>query len=151
MAAFQPTHPSRGATPYIPRDKCRQIVFQPTHPSRGATGEKVRIYGRKRISTHAPLTGCDDDSVTDFPWQFSFQSTHPSRGATIQLGLAQMYDSISIHAPLTGCDPVRRGSLHGRVYFNPRTPHGVRREMYDNWADVGYFNPRTPHGVRHVL
>ena len=78
-----------------------------------------------------------------------FQSTHPARGAT-----GQIYCHSAEH-----------------IYFNPRTPRGVRREDVDNCptntkisihapregcdgaADIGSpdttnFNPRTPRGVR---
>ena len=56
-----------------------------------------------------------------------FQPTHPSRGATATRSQLKLQHIISTHAPLAGCD---RSSLVCPlicVYFNPRTPRGVRR------------------------
>lgn len=36
---------------------------------------------------------------------------------------------ISIHTPLTGCDSPRSFRHPSGPYFNPRTPHGVRRSL----------------------
>ena len=58
----------------------------------------------RRISIHAPLTGCDWFSLLFF-----------------------LLIIISIHAPLTGCDQLQQAGAHSKRYFNPRTPHGVRR------------------------
>ena len=123
--------------------------FQSTHPSRGATHRFILYPVYKRISIHAPLTGCDHASPLRFkvkPYfnprtphgvrrmlaragicQNPFQSTHPSRGATLQIRTINVEIAISIHAPLTGCDD--GGGIcaeRGGGYFNPRTPHGVR-------------------------
>ncbi len=123
-------------------------TFQSTHPLRGATPDVVRQKAKRLISIHAPLAGCDFVSACpvvpplDFnprtpcgvrPWTRSssgasgeFQSTHPLRGATVRFGgqvvgaefqsthplrgataswTGTAYgSSISIHAPLAGCD-----------------------------------------------
>ena len=102
------------------------------------------------ISIHAPLAGCDTATLT---WQRSyeqFQSTHPLRGATQVLRLTELLSlvfqsthplrgatprrtanrsgfPISIHAPLAGCDSSMLRSRYLKLYFNPRTPCGVRR------------------------
>ena len=57
-----------------------------------------------------------------------FQSTHPARGATFSL----------IHHCLC------------RIYFNPRTPRGVRLVLRSVICSFSDFNPRTPRGVRPV-
>ena len=124
-AAFQSTHPLRGATleaaldaavftDFNPRTPCgvRPTVgrilksskgFQSTHPLRGATAG-VRHQGvGAEISIHAPLAGCDP-----------------------VLGAGHHGHPISIHAPLAGCDPCRRSCRIPSPYFNPRTPCGVR-------------------------
>ena len=57
------------------------------------------------ISIHAPLTGCDIAFIKD------------------------RYDltAISIHAPLTGCDRTKYHPYQlALMYFNPRTPYGMR-------------------------
>ena len=82
-----------------------------------------------------------------------------------------MAEAISIHAPLAGCDPRSPLMFLTELYFNPRTPCGVRRELEGviekktgisihaplagcdslscskNWC-LTNFNPRTPCGVR---
>ena len=58
---------------------------------------------------------------------------------------------ISIHAPLTGCD-TNSGACAGEwIYFNPRTPHGVRHLRAALMELAKDFNPRTPHGVRPLF
>ena len=60
------------------------------------------------------------------PKKQQFQSTHPLRGATSFTNLNTFIDRISIHAPLAGCDEKHFTTLHTNIYFNPRTPCGVR-------------------------
>ena len=93
------------------------------------------------------------------------------RGATYGV-LGQLRGcAISIHAPLAGCDPFPIRSVLRILYFNPRTPCGVRhfirredalwrrfqsthplRGATTLWVlpetAIVYFNPRTPCGVR---
>ena len=149
---FQSTHPARGATPtgsvhmaicnisiHAPREGCDQSVhktyitptdfnprtprgvrpgsapasaarwtFQSTHPARGATLQGHQRDPRDRISIHAPREGCDSlFPEKQPPAEYKFQSTHPARGAT-------------------KCGHVFLLSL---VYFNPRTPRGVRHPV----------------------
>ena len=74
-------------------------------PLAGCDGGKSNVaVGRKHISIHAPLAGCDFQQQ---PFQIAksrFQSTHPLRGATTS--------------------PV--SCANWLIYFNPRTPCGVR-------------------------
>ena len=104
------------------------------------------------ISIHAPLTGCDSTLPLRLMPFTSFQSTHPLRDAT--LFFLQHYNII--------------------IYFNPRTPYGMRRKALRNRQQrrkisihapltgcdavyqalttrTQYFNPRTPYGMRLVL
>ena len=101
------------------------------------------------ISIHAPRTGSDatDDSRSQIAK--SFQSTLPARGATKELD----------------------GRVDTLENFNPRSPHGERRNALislrvthdisihaprtgsDRLTAGGtglgkYFNPRSPHGER---
>ena len=101
-------------------------AFQSTHPLRGATVATVTITDKDGISIHAPLAGCDMPYTADVTMSGTFQSTHPLRGATeLETALAKALE-ISIHAPLAGCDQRQAPAVHARVYFNPRTPCGVR-------------------------
>ena len=64
-----------------------------------------------------------------FLWlSFQFQSTLPARGATCLQSAIERDVSISIHAPRTGSDAERWPLLSGLQYFNPRSPHGERRD-----------------------
>ena len=81
----------------------------------------------KRISTHAPRTGSDTPLVTDKTLTLEFQPTLPARGATT------MYPQLFHSA---------------KVYFNPRSPHGERRNYLSPDIGVYDFNPRSPHGER---
>ena len=78
------------------------------------------------ISIHAPRVGCDKAEMT------TIDQTR-----------------ISIHAPRVGCDR-SYGQIPPRgIYFNPRTPCGVRpRTTKRNLMMPRNFNPRTPCGVR---
>ena len=55
-----------------------------------------------------------------------FQSTLPARGAT----------------------PPRGTNEAAEWHFNPRSPHGERREPQAPTTQLGDFNPRSPHGER---
>ena len=101
----------------------------------------------------------------------AFQSTHPVRGATSPNPETLAKIAISIHAPRAGCDGCVTALHRSRLYFNPRTPcgvrleHGLHRAILVNISihapragcDLGRgttpktpadFNPRTPCGVR---
>ena len=112
------------STPYV----CylTLTIFQSTHPARGAT-----------LINQSP-------SIC-----FQFQSTHPARGATERFARRMWTSEISIHAPREGCDNSYKSAVLNCVYFNPRTPRGVR--LYRRMEQISnsfYFNPRTPRGVR---
>ena len=128
---------------------CIRLHFNPRTPH--GVRREITIYKHKSrdISIHAPLTGCDQTGLLTGAENLIFQSTHPSRGATCSACLFTHRHFISIHAPLTGCDA--QGFLHRyrKRYFNPRTPHGVRRGCTWCYCHLSrHFNPRTPHGVR---
>ena len=145
---FNPRTPC-GVRPKRPRGRHRKQRFQSTHPLRGATPIGVTAVLRLVISIHAPLAGCDDRprqvvGVCGYfnprtpcgvrPAQLNaetsarqFQSTHPLRGATVDNGTPKAVSIISIHAPLAGCDSYCTMPSLQDVYFNPRTPCGVRR------------------------
>ena len=56
--------------------------------------------------------------------------------------------TISIHAPRTGSDHGSVGHGTDRGYFNPRSPHGERRDTKRITKRRNDFNPRSPHGER---
>ena len=123
------------------------------------------------ISIHAPRTGSDGAQFQPAGKSLRFQSTLPARGATRRLpNQAGLCARISIHAPRTGSDLADRQARIRIDHFNPRSPHGERRD--DDSCMVGStqfqstlpargatnranqrpravdFNPRSPHGER---
>ena len=80
-AAFQSTHPLRGAT-FFSALSTPILLFQSTHPLRGATRHTFSLLHPEDL----------------------FQSTHPLRGATARYPRHYAAYQISIHAPLAGCD-----------------------------------------------
>ena len=104
-----------------------------------------------QISIHAPLTGCD--SARRFHWHccYNFNPRTPYGMRLRGLKDLGLVGSISIHAPLTGCDMIKSYgtcafyiSIHApltgcdtfqlihalsSIYFNPRTPYGMRQEV----------------------
>ena len=126
------------------------VTFQSTHPLRDATADELKEGLYCLISIHAPLTGCDDDDI-----------------------LRTLNIPISIHAPLTGCDIRWRFFGFTCIYFNPRTPYGMRRKssarntntvvfqsthplrdatlnVFNFFIFRPDFNPRTPYGMRRI-
>ena len=146
--------------------------FQSTHPLRDATGGNTTAYrgfmnfnprtpyGMRlmhiqyphhhcQISIHAPLTGCDIESIKHYMQLLLFQSTHPLRDATIFLKASYDLLRISIHAPLTGCDLAPMLSTTKRLLFqstHPLRDATIPREVKSSVSL--YFNPRTPYGMR---
>ena len=137
----------------MPRPKRYRFQnFNPRTPGGVRHVAITRTQQTTPISIHAPRVGCDTRRPSLlFPINI-FQSTHPGWGATR-------------FAPT---DKARN------IYFNPRTPGGVRpapgkpkyREIRFQSTHPGWgatiiaaviivrvidFNPRTPGGVRHAV
>ena len=108
LKQFQSTHPARGATD-MAKEICMLQRFQSTHPARGAT---ISVFDFSAV-------------------QNVFQSTHPARGATGTTSARAGEGKISIHAPREGCDLSQAAEMAEPEDFNPRTPRGVRLDMYN--------------------
>ena len=78
--------------------------FNPRSPHGERRKRSFPLYKSMQISTHAPRTG--SDLIRRRSWE---------------------PPGISTHAPRTGSDPPLREALTGRHDFNPRSPHGERR------------------------
>ena len=149
---FQSTLPARGATHYHWQAALSQYHFNPRSPhgERPACGG-VDI-GLREISIHAPRTGSDAIEAADDLVEWAFQSTLPARGATLlegNPGKQKLFQStlpargataagryrqtvrrhISIHAPRTGSDTLDTPAMEAYSDFNPRSPHGERRDV----------------------
>ena len=105
---FQSTLPARGATLPHPRHTKLHPHFNPRSPhgERRGRGDLDAVF--IVISIHAPRTGSDDPHTT-----------------IICNGL-----DISIHAPRTGSDTTASYCGIIYAYFNPRSPHGERRDLH---------------------
>ena len=123
-------------------------TFQSTHPARGATITSPYFPVDGAISIHAPREGCDTVGImlpvgyedfnprtprgvrreAHYDWSASYIiSIHaPREGCDMGGGVAHGIDCISIHAPREGCDAMGGGVAWLSLYFNPRTPRGVR-------------------------
>ena len=115
-ATFQPTLPARGATCLSTKCSRPDSLFQPTLPARGATKRQENDTPDGRISTHAPRTGSDVN--------------HDHRQLVLH--------GISTHA-LHDLDVIM-------TYFNPRSPHGERRQPTRTAASgrpISTHAPRT--------
>ena len=97
--------PRTGSAPDARTLGRRERPFQPTLPARGATQISPPDESRSR-----------------------FQPTLPARGATSARNQRTPTGAISTHAPRTGSD--RKGQENDRhtTDFNPRSPHGERRQ-----------------------
>ena len=80
-----------------------------------------------------------------WPWE-AFQSTLPARGATDVVVVPRLFLNISIHAPRTGSDAHGHRHRLRQRDFNPRSPHGERRDVPFSWAvncPISIHAPRT--------
>ena len=138
---------------------------------RGATRPVIKCYcGLAYFNPRTPC-GVRRQLLRRTLQRETFQSTHPLRGATLCSLFVCVMRTISIHAPLAGCDYSVHLFLLSPLYFNPRTPCGVRLlELTAEYCacDISihaplagcdqfstssrrkrfHFNPRTPCGVR---
>ena len=149
------------------------VHFNPRSPHGERHLALIHSDREKLISIHAPRTGSDSSwgSICAATGHFNprsphgerptpkggrqiflaFQSTLPARGATVIATAFAFAPNISIHAPRTGSDMRRPAWRTCQSYFNPRSPHGERRETYTRRKSRLYFNPRSPHGERPPL
>ena len=96
--------PREGVRPLADRKKEEQAYFNPRTP-RG-----VRPGGWVWCS----------------PRRAEFQSTHPARGATTRTSTAQANVRFQSTHPARGATAHKRDHARRILYFNPRTPRGVR-------------------------
>ena len=127
-------------------------------PRVGCDGNPVSRRTLLVISIHAPRVGCDLNLYSALSVLFlAFQSTHPVWGATEDAleEVIHLLEFQSTH-PVWGAT-LHHGQLKGEcVYFNPRTPCGVRRvpaQALIVHKAISIHAPRVgcdvPHG--HVL
>ena len=168
IRTFQSTLPARGAT-FSDQATCRwQTIFQSTLPARGATAHQ-RAHGiAQTISIHAPRTGSDTTAGRAFTrqrdfnprsphgerrqriWknprqQTQFQSTLPARGATSQDRIHRVGQRFQSTLPARGATRTAPRICTSASNFNPRSPHGERRQKMRNISPrkISIHAPRT--------
>ena len=123
IAELISTHaPRTGSDSRVPALQVWMQHFNPRSPHGERPKAERRMRQERKISTHAPRTGSDATPRKKFPSRNGFQPTLPARGATTPLLLA----------------------FTSSFNFNPRSPHGERRD-----ADVLFlcnveFQPTLP-------
>ena len=78
------------------------------------------------ISIHAPRTG-SDQIINNGKEPLTISIHAPRTGSDGFTMLLLFARHISIHAPRTGSDQNIGLRVCSRLYFNPRSPHGERR------------------------
>ena len=121
-------------SPHRERRKLSKVTvtayyFNPRSPHRerpyGGIWEQVVTL----ISIHAPLTG--SDSTLLCKKRRTIISIHaPLTGSDRDIAGSSGLIRISIHAPLTGSDTQCRETVSCARYFNPRSPHRERQQIY---------------------
>ena len=121
-------------------------VFQSTHSVRSATCQCT--YPQCGFHNFNPRTPCGVRLNAPFSTGacFLFQSTHSVRSATGDTTTVYPVTNISIHALRAECDRHTERHLPARLYFNPRTPCGVRLAKQACLTAVDIF--QSTHSVR---
>ena len=125
--------------------------FQSTLPARGATAQQAMQKTGEEISIHAPRTGSDMARRAKRPGARNISIHAPRTGSDADAAQWRAARNISIHAPRTGSDGVNAAHVGIYLDFNPRSPHGERRQLQTPITTISYFNPRSPHGERHSI
>ena len=88
-------------------------------------------------------------STSLISWAVIFQSTLPARGATNCFCNRPCINAFQSTLPARGATHRRATRRCCSRYFNPRSPHGERRDLlHCRREPTGHFNPRSPHGER---
>ena len=98
-----------------------------------------------RISIHAPRTGSDAKAAGDAIRAVTFQSTLPARGATLSRQDNRREDeAFQSTLPARGATLPGSGRTGRPPYFNPRSPHGERREPMISLFGAFVFQSTLP-------
>ncbi len=128
LLSFNPRRP-HGRRREIAAQIARTGEFQSAPPSRAATDAPVNLPYTEQVSIRAALTGGDSMTIISSQSLWRFQSAPPSRAATDRNIVSTGTQDVSIRAALTGGDDQLPSASANHRSFNPRRPHGRRREM----------------------
>ena len=148
---FQSTPPAREATSGCPASPPIIRSFNPRLPHGRRLGVEPGQVIKVIVSIHASRTGGDNvivignvrkefqstpparEATVDVSHEKGsapFQSTPPAREATIRCLIGDHRHNVSIHASRTGGDDMCAAMTSAMICFNPRLPHGRRREFH---------------------
>ena len=121
------------------------LPFQSTLPARGATPCPLIWRVPMPISIHAPRTGSDRVSNSASIWRILISIHAPRTGSDVTAYIIPDCGiMISIHAPRTGSDLEAVHKLTDTINFNPRSPHGERRDKTENIVLKRRFQSTLP-------
>ena len=162
---FQSTLPARGATRSLPSpSRCRNISIHA--PRTGSDADARHGAARAEISIHAPRTGSDWRRASGrfAPCDFNprsphgerqgltlkavrkeiFQSTLPARGATLVKFAPGFVFRFQSTLPARGATKPWKANRYPLQNFNPRSPHGERRQILLKTMGVYLFQSTLP-------
>ena len=119
-------------------------------PREGCDGRQIDFKIPSSISIHAPREGCDCEWVTRNGKIYQISIHAPREGCDQDdTKTIQVPNIISIHAPREGCDWRQMHRRHPiRVFQSTHPARGATLPLRQATRRLIYFNPRTPRGVR---
>ena len=127
-------------------------IFQSTQPEWAATLKHMRWQRTRTFQSTQPEWAATFNRLWQDALVQPFQSTQPEWAATVVTQCVAGCYYISIHAARVGCDNRTKRRNTVRIYFNPRSPSGLRpRPLTAFILKIQYFNPRSPSGLRPSL
>ena len=126
---FQSTLPARGATDVVVPLYVATANFNPRSPHGERRYTNLCPQQQGQISIHAPRTGSDPCLQSRHVGTERFQSTLPARGATSASARSDEWRKFQSTLPARGATKIFLSFLARQKNFNPRSPHGERREL----------------------
>ena len=142
--------PRTGRDPFVATSSTARRHFNPRSPHGERLNGVFTLGNAAIISIHAPRTGSDAMRRGWPPDRGRFQSTLPARGATQSPISPAQHSIFQSTLPARGATPAEGTNEAAEWHFNPRSPHGERRQTSQPQLGFRYFNPRSPHGERLV-
>ena len=135
--------PRTGSDNYSGWRKIQQLHFNPRSPHGERQISQAFQDMRQLFQSTLPARGATR-SMGWSRYESIFQSTLPARGATETTLVLFCFTSISIHAPRTGSDRRDYHAGNAGKHFNPRSPHGERREWNPSRRAVVVISIHAP-------
>ena len=120
-------------------------------PRRGSDTSRIRAAPGAFISIHAPRRGSDRQRrASDNKRRISIHA--PRMGSDHEVNAHHVHPSISIHAPRMGSDMALSIFAPALFLFQSTLPAwGATSYVHARQDGKLYFNPRSPHGERQLF